>query len=62
MVDRRLPAPATGKNSASPILCFLRISDHLESIRKILFSPVTSADSPVAGAGGRPFLPLSREC
>ena len=40
MVDRRLPAPATGKNSASPILCFLRISDHLESICKNFFFSV----------------------
>ena len=56
MVDHRLPAPATGKNSASSILCFLRISDHLVSICKVLFSPVISTGSPVAG--GRPFLPL----
>ena len=43
MVDRRLPAPATGKNSASPILCFLRISDHLESICKIFFFRLKSS-------------------
>ena len=36
---------------------FLRVSDHLESICKILFSPVTTADSPVGGAAVRPFLP-----
>ena len=46
------------KNSASLISCFLRVSDHLELICKILFSPVTTADSPVGGAGVRPFLPL----
>ena len=56
MVDDRLPAPMTGKNSASSVLCFLRISDHLVSICKILFSLFISAGSPVAG--GRPFLPL----
>ena len=46
------------QNSVSPVSCFLRVSDHLELICKILFSPVTTADSPVAGAGSRPFLPL----
>ena len=58
MVVHRLPAPTTGKNSVSSVLCFLRISDHLVSICKILFSLVISAGSPVAGAGSRPFLPL----
>ena len=52
--EARRSAAADG----SAISCFLRVSDHLESICKILFSPVTTADSPVAGAGGRPFLPL----
>ena len=49
IVDRRLLA--MGKNLELPLSCFLHISNHLESICKILFLPVASAGSPVTGTG-----------